>query len=500
MSVSRPAAVIVLAAGDGTRMKSDLNKMLHRIGGRTLVAHALLAAAGTQAPHVAVTVRAQRERVAPHVSEVWPDALIADQDEIKGTGRAAECALDALPGDLAGTVLVTYGDTPLLTSDTLLELTRVHEDAGNAVTVLTAHLDDPTGYGRIFRGADGTVHAIVEHKDAVKARDEGGEYEHALDIGEINSGIYAFDVAVLRSSLAQVTTDNAQGEKYLTDVLAIARQGGGRVDSHSIEDIWQIEGVNDKVQLARMGKELNRRHLDRLMRESGAIVVDPDTTWVDADVTVGRDTILQPGIQLIGATTIGAGCTIGPDCTLTDTEVGDGASVVRAHTVLAKIGPQASVGPFSYLRPGTTLGEGGKIGGFVETKNADIGPGAKVPHLTYAGDATIKEGANIGAGTIFANYDGVEKNHTTVGKYSFVGSNSVLVAPVEIADGAYVAAGSAIDGRVEPGQIAVARGRQRNIDGWVARRRAGTKTAAAAEAASAEHDSPNTDDSEGTPA
>ncbi|KNX38013.1 bifunctional UDP-N-acetylglucosamine diphosphorylase/glucosamine-1-phosphate N-acetyltransferase GlmU [Luteipulveratus halotolerans] len=500
MSVSRPAAVIVLAAGDGTRMKSDLNKMLHRIGGRTLVAHALLAAAGTQAPHVAVTVRAQRERVAPHVAAVWPQALIADQDEIKGTGRAAECALDALPGDLSGTVLVTYGDTPLLTSDTLLELTQVHEDAGNAVTVLTAHLDDPTGYGRIFRGADSTVQAIVEHKDAVKAREEGGELRDALDITEINSGIYAFDVAVLRSSLAQVTTDNAQGEKYLTDVLAIARRTGGRVDTHSIEDIWQIEGVNDKVQLARMGKELNRRHLDVLMRESGAIVVDPDTTWVDADVTVGRDTVLQPGIQLLGATTIGAGCTIGPDCTLKDTEVGDGASVVRAQTDLATIGAHASVGPFSYLRPGTTLGEGGKIGGFVETKNADIGPGAKVPHLTYAGDATIGEGANIGAGTIFANYDGVEKNHTTVGNHSFVGSNSVLVAPVEIGDGAYVAAGSAIDGRVEPGQIAVARGRQRNIDGWVARRRAGTKTAAAAEAASAEHDSPNTDDSEGTPA
>ncbi|MDE9364286.1 bifunctional UDP-N-acetylglucosamine diphosphorylase/glucosamine-1-phosphate N-acetyltransferase GlmU [Luteipulveratus sp. YIM 133132] len=495
MSASRrPAAVIVLAAGDGTRMKSDLNKMLHRIGGRTLVAHALLAAARTETAHVAVTVRAQRDRVAPHVSEVWPDAVIADQDEVKGTGRAAECALDALPADLTGTVLVTYGDTPLLTTETLLELTAVHEGAGNAVTVLTAHLEDPTGYGRVYRGHDDTVHGIIEHKDALQARHEGGDLAHALDITEINSGIYAFDVEVLRASLAKVTTDNAQGEKYLTDVLAIARADGGRVDSHSIEDIWQIEGVNDKVQLARMGKELNRRTLDRLMRESGAIVTDPDTTWVDAEVTVGRDTVLEPNTQLLGATSIGAGAIIGPDCTLKDTEVGDGASVVRAHTELAVIGPKATVGPYSYLRPGTTLGEGGKIGGFVETKNADIGAGAKVPHLTYAGDVTIGEGANIGAGTIFANYDGVAKHHTQVGAHSFIGSNSVLVAPVTINDGAYVGAGSAIDGTVGPGQIAVARARQRNVDGWVARRRAGTRTAAAAEAALAARGGENTQD------
>ncbi|AKU15913.1 bifunctional UDP-N-acetylglucosamine diphosphorylase/glucosamine-1-phosphate N-acetyltransferase GlmU [Luteipulveratus mongoliensis] len=498
MSVSRPAAVIVLAAGDGTRMKSDLNKMLHTIGGRTLVAHALLAAAGTQAAHLAVTVRAQRERVAPQVAQIVPEAVIADQDEVKGTGRAAECALDALPPDLSGTVLVTYGDTPLLTSETLLDLTRIHESAGNAVTVLTAHLEDPTGYGRIFRGPDGTVHAIIEHKDAVKARDEGSEFQHALEIGEINSGIYAFDVEVLRTSLAKVTTDNAQGEKYLTDVLAIARDGGGRVDSHSIEDVWQIEGVNDKVQLARMGKELNRRTLDRLMRESGAIVVDPDTTWVDAEVTVGRDTVLEPNIQLKGATSIGAGATIGPDTTLTDTEVGDGASVVRTQAHLAVIGPEATVGPFSYLRPGTTLGAKGKIGGFVETKNADIGAGAKVPHLTYAGDATIGEGANIGAGTIFANYDGVAKHHTNVGKHAFIGSNSVIIAPRTIADGSYVGAGSAIEVDVKPGQIAVARGRQRNIDGWVARRRQGTKTHEAAEAALAQDQ--DTSEGEGTPA
>ncbi len=479
-----PVAVIVLAAGDGTRMKSDLNKMLHTIGGRTLVGHSLLAAARTGAAHVAVTVRAQRDRVVPVVEQTWPDAIIADQDDVKGTGRAAECALEALPADLSGTVLVTYGDTPLLTSQTLLDLVGVHETSGNAVTVLTAHLQDPTGYGRVLRDTDGTVAGIIEHKDALKAREEGGDNADALDITEINSGIYAFDVAVLRTALPRLRTDNAQGEKYLTDVLAIARENGGRVDSHSIDDLWQIEGVNDKVQLARMGKELNRRTIEALMREQGAIVIDPDTTWIDTEVTVGRDTVVRPGCQLLGATSIGAGCEIGPDCTIEDTEIADGASVVRAHTLLAKIGPNATVGPYSYLRPGTELGAAGKIGGFVETKNAQIGDGAKVPHLTYCGDATIGEGANIGAGTIFANYDGVSKHHTTVGAHSFVGSDSVLIAPVNIADGAYVGAGSAVEKDVEPGQIAVARGRQRNIDGWVARRRAGTKTDSAAQAAS----------------
>jgi bifunctional UDP-N-acetylglucosamine pyrophosphorylase/glucosamine-1-phosphate N-acetyltransferase len=281
-----------------------------------------------------------------------------------------------------------------------------------------------------------------------------------------------------------VGTDNAQGEKYLTDVLAIARSAGGRVSAHVIDDLWQTEGVNDRVQLARLGKELNRRTTERWMRE-GVTVVDPDTTWIDTDVTIGRDTTVLPGTQLLGATTIGADAVIGPDTTLTDTEVGDGAEVKRTEALLAVIGAGATVGPFSYLRPGTELGAKGKIGGFVETKNAKIADGAKVPHLTYAGDVTIGEGANIGAGTIFANYDGVSKHHTTVGRHSFVGSNSVLVAPVTVADGAYVGAGSAVTEDVEPGQIAVARGRQRNIDGWVARARAGTKSAEAAQAANA---------------
>ncbi|WP_256793595.1 bifunctional UDP-N-acetylglucosamine diphosphorylase/glucosamine-1-phosphate N-acetyltransferase GlmU [Terrabacter sp. Ter38] len=473
MSDLRPTAVIVLAAGEGTRMKSATPKVLHTIGGRSLVAHAIRAARGTSPHHLAVVVRHERDRVAEHVAQVDPEAVVADQDEVKGTGRAVECALEALPGDLAGTVVVTYGDVPLLTSATLEGLVAAHHASGSAVTVITATLEDPTGYGRVIRDAEGSVVAIVEQKDAD---------EEQRAIREVNSGLYAFDAAVLREALSEVGTDNAQGEKYLTDVIAIARGRGLGVRAHLVADLWQTEGVNDKVQLARLGAELNRRTVEQAMRD-GAIVIDPATTWLDADVTIGPDTVVRPGTQILGASTIGRDCVIGPDTTLTDVEVGDGASVVRTQAELAEIGPGATVGPFSFLRPGTRLGAKGKIGGFVETKNADIGAGAKVPHLTYCGDATIGEGANIGAGTIFANYDGVTKGHTNVGAHSFVGSNSVIVAPRTIADGAYVAAGSAVVGDVDPGQLAVTRAQQRNVDGWVARRRAGTKTDEAARAA-----------------
>jgi len=470
---SRLAAVIVLAAGEGTRMKSATPKVLHRIGGRTLLGHALAAARAVDPQHLAVVVRHGRDLVAAHVAELDPDAVIADQDEVPGTGRATECALHALPADLDGTVLVTYGDVPLLAGQTLRALVEEHTATRSAVTVITAHLDDPTGYGRILRERDGSVAGIVEQKDAT---------EQQRTIQEINSGIYAFEARVLRDALGRVGTDNVQGEKYLTDVLAIARTAGGRVSAHLVDDLWQTEGVNDRVQLARLGRELNRRIAERWMRE-GVTIVDPATTWVDADVMIGRDATILPNTQLHGATTVGAGATVGPYTTLTDTEVGERAEVRRTEAKLAVIGAEATVGPFSYLRPGTELGAKGKIGGFVETKNARIGEGAKVPHLTYAGDAIIGEGANIGAGTIFANYDGVAKHHTTVGRHSFVGSDTVLIAPVHIADGAYVGAGSAITGDVDPGQIAVARGRQRNVDGWVARARAGTKTAKAAEEA-----------------
>jgi len=486
----RPDAVIILAAGEGTRMKSTLPKVLHPIGGAPLLGHAMRAAAGAGASETVVVIRHQRDRVADFIAaygERWQiPCRTADQDEVKGTGRAVECGLEALPADLTGTIVVTMGDVPLLSAETISELTRAHTQAQAAVTVVTSVLEDAKAYGRIVRDAAGNVERIVEFKDASE-----GERE----IREINSGIYAFDAAVLRRELANVTTDNAQGEKYLTDVLELARAAGGTVAAHVLDDLWQTEGVNDRVQLAGLGKVLNQRVLERHMR-AGVTIVDPDSTWIDVDVTIGQDTRILPGTQLLGATTIGAEATIGPDVTLTDCEVGDGAEVKRAEGHLAVVGAGATVGPFSYLRPGTELGAKGKIGGFVETKNAKIGDGAKVPHLTYAGDAIIGEGANIGAGTIFANYDGVNKHQTVIGKHSFVGSDTVLVAPVEVADGAYVAAGSALTDAVGPGQLGIARGRQRNIDGWVAAHRAGTPTEAAARAAATPPSSATPDSSE----
>jgi bifunctional UDP-N-acetylglucosamine pyrophosphorylase/glucosamine-1-phosphate N-acetyltransferase len=469
----RPSAVIIMAAGLGTRMKSATPKVLHEIGGRTLVGHAVVTARALAPEQLVVVVGTGREQVEAHLATIDPDAKTAVQEKQLGTGDAVRAGLTAVPAEFDGVVIVTSGDVPLLQAETLHELIAEHDKQANAVTVLTARVPDPTGYGRILPGGDGTVAGIVEHKDATPEQRQ---------IDEINAGIYVFDAATLRDGLSRITTDNAQGELYLTDVLAIAKSDGKRVGAFVTEDAMQTEGVNDRVQLATLRAELNRRTLDALMR-SGVTIVDPNTTWVDQTVQLAPDVTLLPNTQLHGTTTVATGATIGPDTTLTDVEVGEDATIIRCHGSGAIIGAQASVGPFAYLRPGTTLGVAGKIGTFVETKNAAIADGAKVPHLTYAGDATIGEGANIGAGTIFANYDGVEKNHTTVGKHSFVGSNSVLVAPRTIADGAYVAAGSAVTDDVEPGQIGVARGRQRNIDGWVARKRAGSKTAKAAEAA-----------------
>lgn len=473
MTSQRPAAVIIMAAGQGTRMKSSIPKVLHGIGGRSLVGHAVAAARALEPEHLVVVVGTGRELVEAHLAEIDKDARPAFQQRQLGTGDAVRAGLTALPDDLSGAVVVTSGDVPLLEPETLADLLAEHAASGNAVTVLTARVPDPTGYGRILPAEDGSIAAIVEHKDASPEQRQ---------IGEINAGIYVFDGSTLREGLTRITADNAQGELYLTDVVTVARKEGKRVGAFVTGDYMQTEGVNDRVQLATLRAELNRRTLDRLMR-AGVTVVDPRTTWIDATVVIEPDVTIHPNTQLHGATTAATGATIGPDTTLTDVRIGADATVTRCHGSGAVIGAGASVGPFAYLRPGTSLGSKGKIGTFVETKNATIGDGAKVPHLTYAGDATIGEGANIGAGTIFANYDGVDKHHSTVGRHSFVGSDSVLVAPVEVADGSYVAAGSVVDKNTAPGELAVARSKQRNIAGWVARKRADTNTARAAEQA-----------------
>ncbi|MFI1167086.1 bifunctional UDP-N-acetylglucosamine diphosphorylase/glucosamine-1-phosphate N-acetyltransferase GlmU [Streptomyces sp. NPDC020801] len=477
MSAIRPAAVVVLAAGEGTRMKSATPKVLHEICGRSLVGHVLAAARELKPENLVVVVGHAREKVTGHLAEVDSQVRTAVQEKQKGTGHAVRMGLEELGGSVDGTVVVVCGDTPLLTGETLQRLATTHREDGNAVTVLTAEVPDATGYGRIVRdGASGAVTAIVEHKDATEA-------ERA--IREINSGVFAFDGRLLTDALGKVRTDNSQGEEYLTDVLGILREAGHRVGACVAGDHREIAGINNRVQLSEARRILNDRLLTAAML-GGVTVVDPATTWVDVTVTFEQDVVLHPGTQLHGRTHLGEGCEVGPNSRLTDTRVGAGARVDNTVSIGAVVGPEASVGPYAYLRPGTRLGTKSKVGTYVETKNASIGEGTKVPHLSYVGDATIGEHTNIGAASVFVNYDGQDKHHTTVGSHCRTGSDNMFVAPVTIGDGAYTAAGSVITRDVPPGSLAVARGQQRNIEGWVARKRPGSAAAKAAEATSRE--------------
>jgi len=470
-------AVIVLAAGAGTRMRSATPKVLHPLGGRSMLAHVLQALTTLTPSHIVVVVGHGREQVNDEVTRVAArtDSRISTvvQEEQLGTGHAVSVGLSGLPDQFTGTVVVTTADVPLLGGPTLAGLTAAHE--GAQATILTTTLADPTGYGRIIRDADGAVAAIVEQADADDAQ---------RAIAEINSGVYAFDAEALRRALTRLRTDNAQGELYITDVVAILRAEGHTVRARHVADTTEVSGVNDRVQLAALGAELNRRTVERHQR-AGVTIVDPATTWIDVDVEIGPDTVVHPGTQLLGATAIGADCTIGPDSTLTSMEVGDGACVVRTHGELSVIGKGATVGPFTYLRPGTELGADGKLGAFVETKNSKIGAGTKVPHLTYVGDADIGEHSNIGASSVFVNYDGETKRRTTIGSHVRTGSDTMFVAPVTVGDGAYTGAGTVLRDDVPPGALAVSDNTQRTIEGWVLRKRPASASADAARRAGA---------------
>ncbi len=464
--------VIVLAAGGGTRMKSKTMKVLHPIAGRSMIGHVLRAVQAVEPARVVAVVGHQREQVGPHIAELLPDAVLAVQEKQEGTGHAVRIAMETC-GARTGTVIVAAGDTPLLEGESLRAFAEEHEAAQRAVSILSGRVADPFGYGRVVRNAEGDVEAIVEEKEATPE-------QQAID--EINSGILAFDAEFLVSALPRITNDNAKGEYYLTDAVGLAREDGLTVGAHLIEDVAQTEGANDRAQLAELGRELNRRIVTRWMRE-GVTVMDPATTWIEADVVIEPDATILPGTQLLGATVVREDAVVGPDTTLKDCEVGAGARVVRTHGELAVIGDRASVGPFAYLRPGSRLGAGGKIGAFVETKNSDIGEGAKVPHLSYVGDAEIGEGTNIGAGTIFANYDGVAKHRTVIGRHARTGSNNTFVAPVTLGDGAGTAGGTVVRRNVPPGALAVSSSPQRNLEGWTESRRPGTAQAEAARTA-----------------
>jgi len=470
--MTRELTVIVLAAGNGKRMKSKTPKVLHTIGGRSMVGHVLTAVEALRPDRVVAVVGHAREQVVSHLDQHHTGVTIAVQEEQLGTGHAARVGLDA-SGATSGDVLVLTADTPLLTGETLVWFMERHRDANGSVSILTAEVPDPTGYGRIVRGEGGDVSAIVEEKDATAEQ---------RAIAEINSGILAFDAAFLAGALPRLGNANASAEYYLTDAVRLAAADGVRTGGYLLADRIQTEGANDRVQLAALGRELNRRIVEGWMR-AGVTVVDPASTWIHVDVDLGQDVTILPGVQLHGATSVGDDALIGPEVTLTDCEVGAGAQVVRTQATLAVIGDGAEVGPFAHLRPGTVLGARGKIGGFVETKNAEIGAGAKVPHLSYVGDATIGEMSNIGAGTIFANYDGVAKHHTAIGAHVRSGSNVTFVAPVTVGDGAGTGAGSLIRQDVPPGAMALSAGPQRVIEDWAQTRRAGTPMAAAAERA-----------------
>lgn len=466
MTSTTELAVVVLAAGQGTRMRSRTPKVLHAVGGRPLVGHVLDTAASLDPARIVVVVRHERERVAATVAELAPGVIVVDQDEVPGTGRAVEAALEALT-DFEGDVLVLSADVPLLETTTLVDLVTAHRDGGSAVTLLSARVGDPTGYGRVVRDDHDAVSRIVEQKDASSAE---------LAIAEINVGVYVFRAAPLRDQLAFVGTANAQGEKYLTDVVGLLRDARLGVAASLTSDASAALGVNDRVQLSEAGRTLNARTVRRWQLE-GVTVVDPATTWIDVTATLAPDVTILPNTHVRGATTIAGGATIGPDTSLLDCEVGEDATVTRSDATLAVIGRDATVGPFSYLRPNARVGEGGKVGTFVEVKNSSIGAGSKVPHLSYIGDTEIGERVNLGAGAITANYDDLTKHRTVIGDEVHTGSHNVFVAPVTIGDGAKTGAGAVIRKDVPAGALALSVAPQRNIEGWVEKNRPGTGAA-----------------------
>jgi len=452
-------AAVVLAAGKGTRFRSERAKVLHEVAGRTLLRWVLEALRPLGLARTVVVVGHQGDDVAAEAAAAGlPGLVTVRQPEQRGTGHAVRCAVEAGALDDVDTVLVVPGDVPLLRSDDLRDVLAAHERSGDEVTLLTARLADPSGYGRVLRDAHQRVIGVVEHRDASDAQRR---------IDEICTSVYAFRRESLAAELGSLRTDNDQGEEYLTDVIApLAERGAGAV----VGDAESVAGVNDRVQLAAAGAVLRRRILERLMLD-GVTVVDPATTYVGADVSVGVDTVLLPATHLEGRTRVGRGAVVGPSSRLVDAVVADGATVQASVVIEAEVGPDAVVGPFSYLRPGTRLGPRAKAGTFVEMKNTTVGAGSKVPHLSYMGDATIGEGANIGAGTITCNYDGRAKHPTVIGDGAFIGSDTMLIAPVVIGARAVTGAGSAITKDVPDDALAVERAEQRHVPGYATRHR-----------------------------
>jgi bifunctional UDP-N-acetylglucosamine pyrophosphorylase/glucosamine-1-phosphate N-acetyltransferase len=439
-------------------MRSQTPKLLHPVCGRPMIAWSVAAAREAGAGQVVVVQGPSRSLD----GALGDGAEVAIQEQARGTADAVRSAAEQIGA--AQTVIVVNGDHPLVSSRTIRELGEAHARTGAAATIATAVLEDPSGYGRVIRAPDGTVERVAETKNP------GDASELELHIREVNTGMFAFDARELLAALERVSSENSQGEYYLPDVLPIIRSDERSVLAHEIADPGAMMGVNDRVQLARV-RALAQARIHEGHMLGGVTIVDPLTTVIDAEVEIAPDAVIAPFTSLHGATRVGSDSTVGPLSTLIDTSVGQGARVVHSYADRAQVGDRANVGPFSYLRPGTVLHEGSKAGAFVEVKNSEIGPGSKVPHLSYIGDATIGEGSNVGAGTITANYDGTSKHRTEIGSDVFIGVDTMLVAPVTIHDGAYTGGGSVITKDVPPGALGIARERQRNIEGYSERRK-----------------------------
>lgn len=440
--------VVVLAAGKGTRMKSKLYKVLHKVCGKTMVEHVVDAAQGVNPAEIVTIVGTG----AGDVEKVLADkSKFAFQEKQLGTGDAVMTAREEL-GDKDGATLVVTGDTPLFTTDTFNELFKYHAEKGNAATVLTAKAPNPFGYGRIIRDDQGNVLRIVEQKD--------GKPEE-LKVKEINTGVFCFDNKKLFEALKHVNNDNAQGEYYLTDVLEILRNSGERVGAYKMPDFSEGLGVNDRIALAQATKTMQRRINEQHMRD-GVSFIDPDTAYIDADVKIGNDTVIEGNVVIKGNTEIGSDCYITSGSRIVDSKIGNNVTVTSSTVEEAEMDNNTDIGPNSHLRPKAIIRKGAHIGNFVEIKKAEIGENTKVGHLTYVGDATLGKDINIGCGTIFSNYDGVKKFHTNVGDHAFIGAGSTLIAPINVADHAFIAADTTVTKDVNKYDMAIGRGRQVN--------------------------------------